>query len=101
MNSPLLDLVHKVSSAESHTFNLDLLLRTKGYQNAMKFLNHYKTIGLDTIHVNNLFTDPLKDLWMFSNIPKPFHNTTPILMNEKMWHYDIAYETGTAIGGIR
>ena len=62
MNSPLLAPIHKVPSTKPQTksFNLDLLLRTIGYQTPMKFLKHYKAVGLDTIHVNNLVTEPLK-----------------------------------------
>ena len=72
MNSPLLDQVHKVSSTEPQTksFNLDLLLRTIGYQKAINFLKHYKTVGLDTIFVNNLGTEQLKYLGMFSTMSK-------------------------------
>ena len=51
--------------------------------------------------MNNLGTDPFKDLGMFSTMPTRYHNTNPIPMNEVFWHCDITHGAGIAIGGIR
>ena len=67
----------------------------------MQFLKHYKTVGLYTVHVNNLGTEPLKDLGMFSTMPKRYHNTTSVPTDEEVWYYGIAYGAGTAKRGIR
>ena len=43
----------------------------------------------------------MKDMGNFSTMQKRYHNTISIKPTEVVWHYDIAYGVGTAIGSIR
>ena len=67
----------------------------------IKILKHYKIVTQDTIHINDLGQDPMKDMNEFFTTNRRKHNTTPIIPKDEVWHYDIAYGVGTAIGDIR
>ena len=67
----------------------------------IKVLKHYKIVAQNTIHINDLGKNQMKDMGEFSTMNKRRHNTTPLIPNDEVWHYDIAYGTGTTIGSIR
>ena len=60
-------------------FKLNILLETIRYHNIIMFLKYYKYVGKDTIHINNLDTNPLKIIGIFLIILKRYHNMTPLL----------------------
>ena len=67
----LIGSLDKVSPSEPKTnsFDLDTL------QNMIKVIKHHKLVSQNSIQINNLGQDPMKDVGNFSTMPKRYHNT--------------------------
>ena len=63
-------------------------------------MKHYKGIAEDLFHIQSLGNDCFQDRGNYSTIPKCRRNTTPIKPTHDVWHYDICYGAGVAIGEI-
>eukprot|EP00957_Ditylum_brightwellii_P137557 10486707-Ditylum_brightwellii.AAC.1 len=61
-----------------------------------------KEVAQDTINIHDLGQDPVRDPGKMVTIPKALQNTTPLQKPAHfgdVFHFDIVYGTGTAIGG--
>ena len=101
---PLISPPDRVSSTlpSNISLNLDVLQKTVGFQNMQKNIKYYKETALQNLHIQNLDRDPIHDRGMHATKPKEQSNKTPLtISDDDVWHYDIAYGIGTAIGGIK
>ena len=67
-----------------------------------KVIRHYKETEMDNLHIQDLDRDPIHDRGIHETKPKTQSNKNPLqISDDDIWHYDIAYGIGTAIGGIK
>ena len=64
-------------------------------------MKYYKGISKASFHIQDLENDFFQDRGNYSTIPKRRRNTTPIKPTNDVCHYDICYDAGTVIGGIK
>ena len=106
LSPPKIRPIDKVNSSvpSKVSLNWDLLQKSVGFMNMKLVLNHIKDITQDTVVVNDLSRNPIKDRGEIATLPKKKRNTKrtprPTQVGNVI-HYDIAHGTGYAIGGIR
>ena len=101
---PFLSPSDRVSSTLSSniSLNLDVLQKTVGFKNIQKVIKYYKETALENLHIQDLGRDPIHDHGMHATKPKKQSNKKPLkILDDDVWHYDIVYGIGTAIGGIK
>ena len=84
-------------------FTIEHLQRCTGFRNIHTILPQIKEV-CEGITVTNLGKDPIKSRGEVATMNKKRRNTTPVPRPDAfgdVFHYDIGYGAGTAIGGIR
>lgn len=103
---PPLRPIDKVNSTipQSITFTSEHLQKCTGFRNISSILPQIKTVAADTVTFSDLGRDPLKQRGEVATMPKKRRNTKPVPRPAAfgdVFHFDIGYSAGTAIGGIR
>ena len=75
-----------------------------GFHNVERVLTKMKQVAQPTLKINDLGRDPMWDPGKMATMPKQCRNTTPLQPPKRfgdIFHFDIVYGSGTAIGGYR
>ena len=86
------------------TMSRDDLRHALGWRNIDKVMKHLTAIAKPTIHIADPTPEPMESIGPVSTVDKRRANTTPVLPPQQyadVFHMDIVYGTGKAIGGIR
>ena len=95
----------RVSSTEPNTkvVTSEYFQKCFGFRNVEPILKNLKTLTKDTIKIRDTGKHPISSRGETATLPKSNRNTKPIPRPSKygqIWHYDVVYGNGRAIGGI-
>ena len=103
---PVIPPSDKVSSTEpsNKIMTTEFLQKSVGFRNLDTLMKHLRSTSTDTITIRDTGRDPILSRGETATLPKRPRNTTPIPRPQhfgQVWHYDIVYGKGRAIGGFQ
>ena len=95
----------RVSSTEpkKKTLTHDLLQQSIGFRAVERVIKQMTELAQPTINISDTGCDPFLSRGETATLPKKKRNTTPVPRPNQfgdIWHYDIVYGNGRAIGGF-
>ena len=103
---PRIPPTDRVSSTEPKTkiVTTEYIQKCFGFRNINPILKSLKTQSKDTVIVRDTGSHPILSRGETATLPKSKHNSTAVPRPSEyglIWHYDIVYGNGRAIGGIQ
>ena len=104
-NLPNIPPSDRVSSTEPKTklITSEFLQKCVGFRNISRIIKHITSLTQDTILIRDTGNDPILSRGETATLPKSNSNHSPVARPNKVgdvFHYDIGYGHGRAIGGI-
>jgi len=102
---PIIPPADRISSTELKTkiVTTEFLQKSLGFRNIDTVLKHLKSLTQDNIRVCDTDRDPVLSRGETATLPKRGHNTKPVSHPQSfgdVFHYDIGYGNGRAVGQI-
>eukprot|EP00957_Ditylum_brightwellii_P029789 2253212-Ditylum_brightwellii.AAC.1 len=86
------------------SYSIETFQKAVGFRNVKLVLKHMQTVAQPTLCITDIGKDPVRNPGEMATLPKSDCNTSPIPCPKHfgdIFHYNIVYGAGTAIGGYR